>query len=223
MRLLSRFDFVAVGLWVAMWLVSFVVWEHVPAEVPTHWNINGEVDGMSSRSFGLTFVPLLATMVVGLMTLLVRAVWVKDSETVENAFRGIRRGVLALFAVLHMALVMAALGGAFDISRIVMTAVGIFLAYIALLLPKLPPNRLIGIRTKATLTDETSWKRAQRSGAWALALAGIATVLGAFLPPLGQLAILLLSVLAAATVTILVAARRPASQHDTVAEPELVE
>ena len=216
MRSLKKFDFVSLGLWAAMWLVTYLVWNHVPETIPTHWNLAGEVDGESSRSFGLVFVPLLATLVIGLITLLVRAVWLKESASVESGFRWVRRGILALFAVMHIALVMAALGGAFDMGRVVMTAVGIFLAYIGLLLPKLPPNKWIGVRTKATLQDAETWKKANYTGSWAFALAGIIVVMGAFLPPIAQLILLILAVIVASLVTVLSAIRKPippASPH----------
>lgn len=209
MRALARFDFISLGLWIAMWLVTYVVWDQVPETIPTHWNLKGEVDGESSRTFGLVFVPLLATFIVALMTVFVRAVWLRESQSVESGFRWVRRGLLALFAVLHIALVMAALGGAFDMGRVIMTASGIFLAYVGLLLPKLPRNRWIGVRTKATLADDASWKRANRTGSWAFALAGIIVVMGAFLPPLAQFAMMLLSLITAVTVTLISAVRRP--------------
>lgn len=217
MRALAKFDFVSLGMWAAMWLVTYLVWNHVPETIPTHWNLAGEVDGESSRTFGLVFVPTLATMIVALLTLLVRTVWLKQSASVESAFRWVRRGILALFAVMHIALVMAALGGAFDMGRVAMTAIGIFLAYIGLLLPKVPRNRWIGVRTKATLDDDESWKRANRTGSWAFALAGIITVMGAFLPPLAQLVMLALSVITAIVVTLLAAVRRPIPPVDTQA------
>lgn len=209
MRSLSRFDFVSLGLWSAMWMVTYIAWDQVPDTIPTHWNLSGEVDGESSRAFGLIFVPMLATLVVGLLTLFVRTIWLKESPSVEAGFRWVRRGMLALFAVMHIALVMAALGGAFDMGRVAMTAIGIFLAYIGLLLPKMPRNRWFGVRTKATLADDATWKRANRTGSWAFAFAGIITVMGAFLPPLAQLVLLSLSIVAAVVVTLISAVRRP--------------
>lgn len=212
MKTFARIDWISLGLWAAMWMVAYVVWPHVPDEIPTHWNLSGDVDGVSSRAFGLIFVPLLTTFIVGLLTLFVRAVWIKQSDSVDSTFRGVRRGVLALFAVMHLALVMAALGGAIDVGRVVMTAVGILLAYFGLLLPKVPRNRWFGVRTKATLADDATWKRANKTGSWALVLAGIITVLAAFLPPIAQLVILLMSVSAAAVTSVMSAVRRPSGK-----------
>ena len=209
MRAISKIDFVSLGLWSAMWLVTYLVWNHVPETIPTHWNLAGQVDGASSRTFGLIFVPMLATMIVALVTLLVRAIWLRESEPVETSFRAVRRGILALFAVLHIALVMAALGGAFDMARVAMTAVGVLLAYIGLLLPKIPRNRWFGVRTSATLADDETWKKANTTGAWAFALAGIIVVMGAFLPPIAQLVLLIVAVLTAAVITLATAMRKP--------------
>lgn len=41
-------------------LLGIYLQSHLPARVPSHWNLAGEVDGYSSRSFGAWFMPALA-------------------------------------------------------------------------------------------------------------------------------------------------------------------
>jgi len=35
------------------------VWSHLPEQIPTHWNLQGQVDDYSSKTFGLFFIPVL--------------------------------------------------------------------------------------------------------------------------------------------------------------------
>lgn len=34
------------------------LWSHLPDQIPTHWNLQGEVDNYGSKPFGLYFSPL---------------------------------------------------------------------------------------------------------------------------------------------------------------------
>ena len=38
--------------------VGLLLWNQLPDVIPTHWGINGEVDGWSSKPFAVFFLPL---------------------------------------------------------------------------------------------------------------------------------------------------------------------
>jgi uncharacterized membrane protein len=60
----------AIALIVLSFLVGFYFYAHFPEQVPSHWNINGEVDAYSGRFFGAWFVPLLTLGIYLLLLLL---------------------------------------------------------------------------------------------------------------------------------------------------------
>jgi uncharacterized membrane protein len=49
-------------------IAAIIIYPYMPEQVPTHWNIQGEVDDYSSKEFGTFFLPLLN---IGLFVLFV--------------------------------------------------------------------------------------------------------------------------------------------------------
>ena len=42
----------------AMFAVTAWAWQQVPEQIPTHWNLAGEIDGWGSKFTGLLLLPL---------------------------------------------------------------------------------------------------------------------------------------------------------------------
>jgi uncharacterized membrane protein len=51
---------VAQALLIAMFLVATMSWSSVPAQIPIHWDISGQVDAYGSKFTGLLLLPLIA-------------------------------------------------------------------------------------------------------------------------------------------------------------------
>ena len=77
----------------------------------------------------------------------------------------------------------AALGAAFNISTVVMVAVGLLLMALGNFMGKVRKNFFIGIRTPWTLASDEVWAKTHRLGGWCLVIAGAAMALLAVLAP----------------------------------------
>jgi uncharacterized membrane protein len=53
-------EMIAPALIVAMFAVAIWMWPSVPARIPIHWNIHGQIDGYGSKFAGLLLMPLVA-------------------------------------------------------------------------------------------------------------------------------------------------------------------
>ena len=40
-------------------LAGLILWEQLPEKIPTHWNVNGEIDGWSSKPFAVLGLPAI--------------------------------------------------------------------------------------------------------------------------------------------------------------------
>ena len=49
---------------------GLAVWERLPAQMPVHWGVNGEVDGYASRGVAVLLLPLLLPVVLCISFLL---------------------------------------------------------------------------------------------------------------------------------------------------------
>ena len=84
-------------LLVAMFAASAVAWDRVTLPIPTHWNIQGEVDGYGGRFEGLLLVPLLAT---GMYALLLGLPFLDPARANYASFAGPYRVMRAALAVM---------------------------------------------------------------------------------------------------------------------------
>ena len=163
-------------------VATLAVYRHLPEQVPTHWDINGQVDDWSSRLWGAWTIPL----VMAFMLLAFRAFPLIDPRR-ENyakfagAYEGILILVLLFMLVLHSSLLVTMLHGAVGIMRMLPVAIGLLLIGIGVLLPKARPNWFIGIRTPWTLSSDTVWERTHRVGGVVMIATGVLIAGSAFL------------------------------------------
>jgi uncharacterized membrane protein len=166
-------------------VATLAVYPRLPELVPTHWNVNGEVDDWSSRLWGSWTIPL----VMAFMLLAFRAFPLIDPRR-ENypkfagAYEGILLIVLVFMLALHLSLLATMLGRPVAVTRLLPVGVGLLLVGIGALLPKAHANWFIGIRTPWTLSNDRVWERTHRVGGVVMIATGILIAASAFLGPL---------------------------------------
>jgi uncharacterized membrane protein len=143
--------------------VSIFAYPHLPDRVPTHWNASGEVNGWSSRLWGAWMLPLT----MALVWLILRAVPHIDPRKANYAkFQGMYDWlvilVIAFMLAIHVVIILAATGSPIEMHKVMMPSVGIFIAALGFLLPRVHPNWFVGIRTPWTLTSDISWERTHK-------------------------------------------------------------
>lgn len=178
-------------------IVSIAVYPQLPDRVPTHWNTAGEVNGWSSRFWGAWMLPL----VMAIVWLVMRAIPHIDPRKANyEKFAGMYDWlvilVIAFMLVMHVAIIMSAAGSHVSIHAVVMPSVGIFIAIIGLLLPKVHPNWFVGIRTPWTLTSDLSWERTHKIGGPLFVVLGLLIIATTVLDPTTAIWILVIAALA---------------------------
>lgn len=155
---------------------GFSLWAYpqLPARVATHFDLQGDPNGWSSRLMAAALVPVIGLVMAVVFTVLPkidpkRANYEKFGATwwtVANAG-------LILLALIHVAMLGKALGWAVDISRIVGLSVGGLFILIGNLMTRIRPNWFMGIRTPWTLSSDTVWRKTHRFGGIAFVIAGV--------------------------------------------------
>ena len=162
---------------------SIAVWSRLPERMPVHWGLNGQVDRYGSRLEAAFFFPAMMLLVWLLLRFLPRidprrANYAKFADTYDllvNSF-------VALFAVMHVALLGAALGWPVSMERVVPALIGVQFIILGNVLPRARPNWWFGIRTPWTLSNDRVWMRTHRVAGYLLAGAGVVLLAGAALP-----------------------------------------
>jgi len=159
------------------------VWNRLPERLPTHWNAEGEVDGWSSRTTAAWMMPAILVITALVLPWLPRidprrANYEKFRSTYDIAIAGI----LSMMAVIHMAVLGAALGWPIRIERAVPVLIGALFVLIGNMMPRARSNWLFGIRTPWTLSNDRVWERTHRLGGILFVACGIVLMLVAFAP-----------------------------------------
>ena len=181
-------------------LISIVAYPKLPDQVPTHWDLSGDVNGWSSRLWGAWMLPLIMAVV----WLIMRAIPHIDPRGANYAkFEGMYDWlvilVLAFMLLMHAVVIMSATGRPVSMHTILMPAVGIFIAMIGLMLPRVHPNWFVGIRTPWTLTSDLSWERTHKIGGVLFVALGLLMIVTTLLAPTTAIWVL---VIAAVGITI---------------------
>lgn len=174
-----RLNAFSLALIAGSFLFSAAVYLWLPDQILSHWNIAGEVDSTMSKTWGAFMMPLIMLGLYGVFRV-IPALSPKGYgiEAANSGFVGIRVAVFALFALLNVLILLAALGVPIAMGSAVSMAVGGLLAVLGWFLDRLPRNFYVGIRTPWTIVDEDNWTRTQRLGKWLFMAAGLVMVLG---------------------------------------------
>ena len=201
-RPLPSVDWISWALLAVMVAVSAVAWSKVPDQLPVHWNLQGQADSFASRDFALAVLPLVGAALMLLFWLLCRGLPVQESPRLTRAVRTLSRGVLGLFVVLHVAIVLASLGGQISVPRVALGGSALLIVLVGLTMRSLPPDRVAGVRLPAGLAARPAWRSTHRLAAKLLIALGALTLAASLLPVALQTGVLIVGLLAVAAVLV---------------------
>ena len=174
-----RLNAFSLALFAGSFLFSAAVYLWLPDQIPSHWNLAGEVDSTMSKTWGAFMMPLIMLGLYGVFRVIpALSPEGYGIEAANSGFVGIRVAVFALFALLNLLILFAALGVPIAMGSAVSMAVGGLLAVLGWFLDRLPRNFYVGIRTPWTIVDEDNWTRTHRLGKWLFMAAGLVMVVG---------------------------------------------
>ena len=151
------------GVCALSFAVTLALLPLLPARIPVHWNVDGQIDGWAARP-GAFFGPAMG---LGLSLLMKFLPYIdprrRSYEKFGRAYDAFRLA-LALFALIlqGVTLYAAFYPDGLDVSRIIAACVGALLCVAGNYMPKFRHNYFCGIRTPWTLASETCWRRTHR-------------------------------------------------------------
>src|SRR5688500_2892486 len=168
---------------VASVVFSLAVYAKLPDQVATHFGPTGEPDGWSSRSFAAFGMPLLSFFMFSLLSALPKVMPRRENyERFSDTYWTIITVIMAFISAMHVVLLGIALGWPIDVPTFVLLGVGAMFVIMGNLMPRVKSNWMLGIRTPWTLDSENVWRETHRIGGRTMVVAGIITMVAAFLP-----------------------------------------
>lgn len=170
------------SVWIAvlcMSVVGYMLYPVLPAQVPSHWNMYGEVDAWQSPLQSVLFVPIL-TIVLGFVLLGISRLDMRPS--IQRAMALTIIVMMAFFFVLHTAILLIGAGYTLSLPRIIIAAIGLLFGALGQIMRGIAPNGFIGIRVYWTLAHPVVWHESHEQAANAMAFAAVLLVFVALLP-----------------------------------------
>jgi uncharacterized membrane protein len=160
--------------------IGLLLWDKLPEQIPSHWNIHGEVDGWSSKGFAVFFFPAL------LMAIHWVCVFASCTDPKAQNYHPKMIGLVlwicpVLSLILNSLVYTAALGYPINMEIIMPLLVGLMFIIVGNLLPKCRQSYTMGIKLPWTLANEENWNKTHRFGGKVWAVGGVIIMATAFL------------------------------------------
>jgi uncharacterized membrane protein len=164
-------------------VASALAYPFLPNRVATHFDAEGHPDRYSSR---LAAAVLFPAIMAGIQLINDRlGAWpgASDRDDVKSGAQARDEAValteLALLSA-DLSVLSRAVGLPIDTGRLDRGVYGLLMVALGNILPKLPRNGLIGIRTPWSLADAGVWERTHRVGGYLLTGAGLVSLASLF-------------------------------------------
>jgi uncharacterized membrane protein len=174
--------FLSLGLVVLAFAIVAAVYDRLPDYVPTHWNASGAIDARMAKPWGPFMLPLTMAGVFVLLRVLPH-ISPRDYEMdpFRPAYGAMQLAILSLLFAMSICVVLAGLGWAVPVNRVVAVGMGVLLVIVGNFMGKVTMNYFAGIRTPWTLADPEVWLRTHRFAGKVLVLAGLVSAVAGLL------------------------------------------
>jgi len=156
---------ISIGALVLMCLISLWCWIVLPvdAQIPVHWNFQGEVDRTMPKDLAVIMTPILASVLLILFFIIPKIEPRRENLTKSAKVWNITWPSLMVFMLfLHMGLMLHAMGVEISFPHYSMFLTGFLFVIMGNYLGKVRSNFMFGIRTPWTLSSELSWNKTHR-------------------------------------------------------------
>lgn len=172
---------------------AWTAWSRLPAEVATHWGLNGQPNGWSSRTTFVILMPGLTLLVAFILSIAPRLDPRRRNFPLhEGAYWTVVNAALALFAAINVVMIGYNIGWKINLAAVIGVGLGLLFVLIGNLLTRVRPNWIFGIRTPWTLSSDRAWRETHRLGGYLFVAAGLADVVAAVAWP-GAIYVVLLA------------------------------
>jgi uncharacterized membrane protein len=159
--------------------VGVVLWNQLPEQIPSHWNMQGEIDGYSSKSFSVFGLPMIL-LAIHWFTICVTLADPKKQNHSEKILHLVFWIVPALSVILSAVTYSTAMGKGVRMELFISVLLGLLFVAIGNYLPKCKQNYTIGLKLPWTLHSEENWNRTHRLTGWLWVIGGLLIISAGF-------------------------------------------
>lgn len=166
---------------VAMFAASGLLYSRLPAMLPVHWNVRGDVDGYMPKNLAVFMTPGIALLIFGLFQILPQFDPKKEKYILfRHEYEIIQTSMIAFFAYMEFLTYYLSLHPTVNIRPLLFIGLGGLFILLGNFLSKIRQNYFVGVKTPWALANEDNWNKTHRFASWCFVLAGIATLAESF-------------------------------------------
>lgn len=173
-------------VWGVVVVGSLIAEPYLPSRIAIHFGVTGAPNGYSSRWVGALILPAIMVLLLCLWQVL----WRIDPKRrnysmMAPTYRYLGGVVIVFMALVQTFILLQAVHlVSWNSTRLVGMLVGLVIALLANVLPRVKANWWIGIRTPWTLSDANVWRKTHQVGGQTGVVAGLAIVAVNLVAPL---------------------------------------
>jgi uncharacterized membrane protein len=169
--------------------VSFLVGIYLSPRLPylmaSHWGINGEVNGYTSKNFGIYFMPVLSIFLYFLFRFLPKIdPYKRNFSEFQNYYDTFICVIFAFFFYIYFLTLFWNLGYRFNMVQLMSPALAVIFYYAGVLTQNAHQNWFVGIRTPWTLSNKVVWQKTHQLGGKLFKFTALLSLFGTILPQL---------------------------------------
>jgi uncharacterized membrane protein len=180
---MKRSTIASLLLIVISFVAAFMLYPTMPERMASHWSIHGEVDGYSSRYFGLFGLPVISVV------LLLFLIWIPKLEPLkanftkfEKYYDGFIVVFISFFFYIYILTILWNLDMTFNMLRMLVPAFALLFYYLGILIENAKRNWFVGIRTPWTMSNDVVWDKTHKRGGFLFKIAGGISLFGVPFP-----------------------------------------
>lgn len=160
-------------------IFGVIIYHHLPAQLPIHWNFYGQIDSYGSKAIVVFGLPILMCLVQGFMMFML----LNDPKHHNHSFKMINvvSWIIPILTIVIEAIIYAvALGYHISITFVLPLLIGIIFIILGNYLPKCRQNYMIGYRLPWTLNNRENWNRTNRMAGYIMVIGGLLIIAASF-------------------------------------------
>lgn len=181
----TKLSWLEAALLAAPLVALAIFWNDLPARVPIHWDLHGQINGWATKTPGIFLIPLTALGVVVLLRILP---WFDpklgktpgEESRMSVVLPIVRITCLLLLDTIFFVQIATSLGWNVAGGRIMVTCLLVFFVIVGNYLGNLRPNYFVGIRTPWTLENPETWRATHRLGGRLMFFGGLILFIAQF-------------------------------------------
>lgn len=162
-------------------LIGVFAYPLLPAQIASHWNIAGEVNGHMSKFWGIFLLPMImvAIFIIRFVVLKVDPL-TANIDSFKKYYEGFWIFLIVFFLYVYILIIALNLGYRFDLMIALTPAMAALFYMLGVIMGKTKRNWSVGIRTPWTLSSDVVWDRTHQLAGKLFKIAGIVSLLAIF-------------------------------------------